>query len=233
MRKYSTLKQKDYDYLTFILKQGIVTVKQMIAYFDEPNQQRVYRRLQKLSERGLVKNEKLALTLGVYYCTCEARDLLDMPVTVPTKVTLYTAQHDLLVNDLIIHQVKALKNAGVDVTYQSERELRYQFTKTAKTTKEKLKLLNQVKDTIPDVILYANGKAVAFELELNQKDKKRYHEKFRYFDKLIQEGKYSEVWYFVDTKKVENTLVSAREEVMINKDRLKVKPIPKAVKGEE
>jgi hypothetical protein len=228
--RYSALKEKDYDYLRFILKHGVVTAKQVLHFFEEPNLDRVYHRLRKLKAQKLVKNDKLAQTLGVYYCTHEVRNMLDMSVTVPTKVTIYTAEHDLLLNDLLIYQVKALEKAGIMPSYETERELRYQYLSKVQSNVEKLKLLNNVKDRIPDAVLRANGRIVAFELELTVKNHKRYKEKFSEFDQKFNDGTYDEIWYFVESKKVENALNKARQEVSIHKDKLKIKHLPSAIR---
>ncbi|MGN7397329.1 hypothetical protein [Peribacillus frigoritolerans] len=72
MLKYTSLKEKDLEYLSFILRNGMVAAKQIMLKFREPNIHRVYRRLRKLEGQKFVKHERIAHKVGVYLGTIEA-----------------------------------------------------------------------------------------------------------------------------------------------------------------
>ncbi|OIK03632.1 hypothetical protein BIV59_22465 [Bacillus sp. MUM 13] len=120
--KYCSLKQKDLDYLEYILRNGMVTANQILLKFREPNSSRVYRRVKKLEDRGYLKHQRIAHKVGVYFATIEARDLTNVPATIPTKATIYTMQHELLMNDLILYYEFRSLNKGITFRYKREGE---------------------------------------------------------------------------------------------------------------
>lgn len=83
MLKYTSLKEKDLEYLSFILRNGMVTAKQIMLKFREPNIYRIYRRLRKLVDKKYVKYERIA-----HIGTIDARKLTNVDVTVPNKAMI-------------------------------------------------------------------------------------------------------------------------------------------------
>lgn len=230
--KYNSLKDKDYDYMRYVLRCGVVTAKQIMLKFNEDNIQRVYRRLQKLQTRGYVKNERIAHKVGVYLGTNFARAELGIDVTVPSKATIYTIQHDLLLNDLALYHEFLAAKQGFSFRYDTERELRFNVLDN-EDDKDKLRAYNQNRDRIPDAVFYLQSpgkpeQRIWIELELNVKDKKRYDEKFRNFDRLLQQGEYDRIFYFVGSLKIKNALNAAREK-LLNPDKVQIRDIPEEI----
>ncbi|MMZ60758.1 hypothetical protein D1872_228710 [compost metagenome] len=235
INKYSSLVQKDYEYIEFILRHGVVTAKQIMLKFLEPSIHRVYRRLQKLQTRGYVKNERLTKNLGVYYSTVDARNELEMNVTVPSNISMYTVQHDLLLTDLVLYFGLTSEKNGLQFRYQSERELRFEVAGKGVQPADKLKAVNQNRDRIPDAVFYiqrpdgeSTEQRIWVELEMSIKDKKRYTEKFTLFDSLLSAGQYQQIYYFAGSLKIKNALNAAREP-LINAKRVHVRDVPEDI----
>ncbi|MEH7451195.1 hypothetical protein [Gottfriedia acidiceleris] len=239
MLKYTSLKEKDLEYLKFILRNGMVTAKQIKLKFQEPNIHRVYRRLRKLEGKNYVKHEMIAHKVGVYLGTIEARTLTNVSVTVPTKASIYTMQHDLLLTDLVLfYEFQAIKQ-GIEFKYRTEREIRYSVIGQG-DNQSKLKAYNANRDRIPDVIFFfksAEGKVTTtwVELELNKKERKRYDEKFKYFDELLSSERsedqpyaYDQVIYFADDVKIHNVINQAKQR-FINASKISVRKIPSVI----
>lgn len=241
--KYSGLKEKDLDYLTFVLRNGVVTAKQIKLKFREPNLSRVYRRLQKLEERGYLKHERVAHKVGVYFGTTDARDLTNVTATIPVKATIYTMQHELLMTDLILFYEFQSEKKGVTFRYKTEREIRYDMIGDG-DNQSKLKTYNEKRDRIPDAVFFftlPNGQETTtwVELELNKKDRKRYSEKFKLFEDLLS-GKehddyhyaFNQVMYFADDVKI-HKMVNEAKQKLVNGKRIIVKSIPSVVLEEK
>lgn len=232
IKKYSSLKEKDYDYMKFILKNGVVTAKQIQLKFQEPNIDRVYRRMRKLVDRGYAKHERIAHKVGVYIGTTEARSITEIAATVPTKTSLYTMQHELLLTDLALYHEFLFTGKGADFDYISEREYRFSIIGSGEGG-QGLKLYNENKERIPDSVysITSNGvkQKIWIELELNKKDHKRYEEKFKdVFEPALQSGDYSAVWYFTDSQKVKNAIEKAKGQLLTG-DKVKVFDIPQVI----
>lgn len=238
MLKYSEFKEKDMEYLTFILRHGMVTAKQIMLFFEEPNVHRVYRRLRKLAGKKLVKHEQVAHKIGVYFGTHEARNIVQVDATVPQKASVYIMQHELLVNDLILYYYFSSKKKGISFSYVTEREVRFAMIGEG-SNQSKLQAYNETRDRIPDAIFFfesseGHTSTTWIELELNKKDKKRYDEKFKMFDRMLAGHmehlpyRYDQVMYFTNDTKTRNALEEAKKSVL-NPDLIKVRPIPDVV----
>jgi len=229
----------DLEYLTFILRNGMVTAKQILLKFREPNIDRVYRRLRKLEKYKYVKHERIAHKVGVYLGTLDARKLTNVNVTVPTKASIYTMQHDLLLTDLVLFYAFQAEKQGVEFQYRTEREIRYSMIGEG-DNQSKLKAYNAIKDRIPDAIFFfksADGKVTTtwVELELNKKERKRYDEKFSFFEELLsnkrledQPYSYDQVIYFADDVKIHNVINEAKQR-FINASKISVRKIPSVI----
>lgn len=237
--KYTSLKQKDLDYMTFILRNGMVTANQILVKFREPNIHRVYRRLRKLEDRNYVKHERIAHKVGVYFGTIESRKLTNVQATVPNKATIYTMQHDLLITDLILFYELQAEKQGVEFKYRTEREIRYSMIGEG-DNQSKLKAYNDKRDRIPDAVFFfksAEGNVTTswIELELNMKDRKRYDEKFKLFDQLLsgesqedQPYSYDQVIYFANDVKIHNVINQAKQR-LINGNKITVRKVPSVI----
>jgi hypothetical protein len=242
MLKYTSLKEKDVEYMTFILRNGMVTAKQIMLKFREPNIHRVYRRLRKLEDRKYVKHERIAHKVGVYLGTLEARNLTNVNVTVPTKASVYTMQHELLMTDLILFYEFQAEKQGVEFKYRTEREIRYSMIGEG-DNQSKLRAYNAKRDRIPDAVFFfksAEGKVTTtwVELELNKKERKRYNEKFKLFEELLsnervedQPYSYDQVTYFADDVKIHNVINEVKQR-LINAKKISVRKIPGVVVDE-
>ncbi|WP_046516168.1 hypothetical protein [Bacillus sp. SA1-12] len=239
MLKYTSLKEKDVEYLTFILRNGVVTAKQVMLKFQEPNIQRVYRRLKKLESKKYVKYERLAHKLGVFMGTIEARKFTNINATVPTKATVYTMQHDLLLTDLILYYEFQAEKQGVEFKYRTEREIRHSMIGKG-DNQSKLKAYNENRDRIPDAVFFFKSPegtvtTTWVELELNKKERKRYDEKFQLFDSLLsnerlenQPYSYDQVIYFAEDVGIHNVVNEARQR-LINANKISVRKIPSVI----
>lgn len=230
--KYSALKEKDINYLKFILKSGTVTAQQIFLKFQENNIYAVYRRLRKLKERGFVRHEMLAHKVGVYIGTTEARDLVEADVTVPAKLSLYTIKHELLLTDLALYYEFFLKKKGIEFAYKSEREIRFEAIGEGDNA-SKLKKYNENRERIPDSIFFmkvnGNTQKIWIELEINKKEQKRYDEKFKeVFEPALSSGDYAQVWYFANSVKIKNGVVTAKNK-LLNGEKIKVYDIPEVI----
>lgn len=205
--KYTDFAQKDISILEFILKHGVVTSKQIQTYMDEHSIYNVYRRLRKLEDAKLVFKKKLTKHLNVYFPQREARDFLDYPVTVTNDTSLYLAQHDLLLNDLVLFLKKSFKLDHFE--YKTEREFRFEEFEDVESNKEMIKKWNEIRNKLPDVVIYIEEKAVAIELELHAKSAKRLKEKLTIYGKYLLEGKYNQVWYYYPNHSVKNAVERA------------------------
>ncbi|PRX58800.1 hypothetical protein B0G52_13431 [Cohnella sp. SGD-V74] len=211
LTKYSDFKEKDLEILRFVLKQGIVTSQQILRYTGETSLHNVYRRLRKLEAAGLVWKKKLTLRLNVYFPKREARDYLDYPVTVANDTSLYTAEHDLIINDLILHLKASVKAEGFD--YKTEREYRFELLEDTEGKQEMLQKWNKIRDTLPDVVLLLPGFTIAVEAELHTKSNGRLQKKMHRYAAELVAGKYTDVWYFVPNQTIGNALKRAIEHV--------------------
>jgi hypothetical protein len=239
MLKYTSLKEKDLEYLTFILRNGMVTAKQIMLKFREPNIHRVYRRLRKLEGKKFVRHERIAHKVGVYLGTIDARNLTNVNVTVPTKASIYTMQHDLLITDLILFFEFQAEKQGVEFKYRTEREIRH-FMIGEGDNQSKLKAYNAKRDRIPDAVFFfkspeGNVTTTWVELELNKKERKRYDEKFQLFEALLsserledQPYSYDQVIYFADDMKIHNVVNEAKQR-LINASKISVRKIPSVI----
>jgi hypothetical protein len=239
MLKYTSLKEKDVEYLTFILRNGMVTAKQIMLKFREPNIHRVYRRLRKLEEKKYVKHEKIAHKVGVYLGTIDARKLTNVNVTVPTKASIYTMQHDLLLTDLVLFFEFQAERQGVEFKYRTEREIRHSMIGPG-DNQSKLKAYNAKRDRIPDAVFFFKSlegtiTTTWVELELNKKERKRYDDKFKLFDELLSNGRledqpysYDQVTYFADDVKIHNVINAAKQR-LINANKISVRKIPSVI----
>lgn len=242
MLKYTSLKEKDLEYLTFILRNGMVTAKQLMLKFREPNIHRVYRRLRKLEGKKFVRHERIAHKVGVYLGTIDARKLTNVNATVPTKASIYTMQHDLLITDLILFYEFQAEKQGVEFKYRTEREIRHSMIGQG-DNQSKLKAYNEKRDRIPDVVFFfksTDGKVTTtwVELELNKKERKRYDEKFKLFEELLsnerledQPFSYDQVIYFADDVKIHNVVNEAKQR-LINANKISVRKIPSVIVDE-
>jgi hypothetical protein len=242
MLKYTSLKEKDLEYLTFILRNGMVTAKQILLKFREPNIHRVYRRLRKLEGKKFVRHEQIAHKVGVYLGTIDARNLTNVNVTVPTKATVYTMQHNLLLNDLILFYEFQAEKQGVEFKYQTEREIRH-FMLGEGDNQSKLTAYNAKRDRIPDAVFFfkdAEGKVTTtwIELELNKKERKRYDDKFKLFDELLSNKRlddhpysYDQVIYFADDVKIHHVVNEAKQR-LVNSDQISIRKIPSVIINE-
>lgn len=239
MLKYTSLKEKDLEYLTFILRNGMVTAKQILLKFREPNIHRVYRRLRKLEGKNFVRHEQIAHKVGVYLGTIDARKLTNVQVTVPTKASIYTMQHDLLLNDLVLFYEFQAEKQGVEFKYRTEREIRHSMIGEG-DNKSKLKIYNAKRDRIPDAVFFfknteGNVTTTWVELELNKKERKRYDEKFKLFEEFLsnerledQPYSYDQVIYFADDVKIHNVINDAKQR-LINASKISVRKIPSVI----
>lgn len=242
MLKYTSLKEKDLEYLTFILRNGMVTAKQILLKFREPNIHRVYRRLRKLEGKKYVRHEQIAHKVGVYLGTIDARNLTNVHVTVPTKASVYTMQHNLLLNDLVLFYEFQAEKQGVQFTYRTEREIRHSMIGEG-DNQSKLKAYNASRERIPDaVFFFKNAEGVVtttwVELELNKKERKRYDEKFKLFEQLLsskrlddQPYSYDQVIYFADDVKIHNVVNDAKRR-LVNADKISIRKIPSVIINE-
>ncbi|KZE66860.1 hypothetical protein AWM68_20015 [Fictibacillus phosphorivorans] len=242
MLKYTSLKEKDLEYLTFILRNGMVTAKQILLKFQEPNIHRVYRRLRKLEGKKYVRHEQIAHKVGVYLGTIDARNLTNVHVTVPTKASVYTMQHNLLLNDLVLFYEFQAEKQGVQFTYRTEREIRHSMIGEG-DNQSKLKAYNASRERIPDaVFFFKNAEGVVtttwVELELNKKERKRYDEKFKLFEQLLsskrlddQPYSYDQVIYFADDVKIHNVVNDAKRR-LVNADKISIRKIPSVIINE-
>ncbi|PEC50967.1 hypothetical protein COJ46_01600 [Bacillus sp. AFS077874] len=239
MLKYTSLKEKDIEYLTFILRNGMVTAKQMMLKFQEPNIHRVYRRLRKLEGKNYVKHEMIAHKVGVYLGTIDARNLTNVSATVPTKASIYTMQHDLLLTDLVLYYEFQAMKQSIEFKYRTEREIRYSMIGQG-DNQSKLKAYNANRDRIPDAVFFfksADGKVTTtwVELELNKKERNRYDEKFKLLDAMLSSERsedqpyaYDQVIYFADDVKIHNVINQAKQK-FINANKISVRKIPSAI----
>lgn len=231
--KYSNLKQKDLDYMTFILRNSVVTAKQLQLKFQEKNMHAVYRRLRKLKNENYVKHHTIAHKVGVYIGTKEARNVTEANVTVPEAPSLYTIKHTLLLTDLVLYyELQALKY-GREFSYKTEREIRYEALKNTPAGKATVNKVNEIKDRIPDaefiVTVNGNTQRIWVELELSKKEQKRYDEKFKEkYDPLLSSGEYTAVWYFTDSQQIKTAVETASRKLM-NGDKVKVYDIPAVI----
>lgn len=242
MLKYTSLKEKDLEYLTFILRNGMVTAKQILLKFREPNIHRVYRRLRKLEGKKYVRHEQIAHKVGVYLGTIDARNLTNVHVTVPTKASVYTMQHNLLLNDLVLFYEFQAEKQGVQFTYRTEREIRHSMIGEG-DNQSKLKAYNASRERIPDaVFFFKNAEGVVtttwVELELNKKERKRYDEKFKLFEQLLsskrlddQPYSYDQVIYFADDVKIHNVVNDVKRR-LVNADKISIRKIPSVIINE-
>ncbi|MBT2729608.1 hypothetical protein J7E63_22245 [Bacillus sp. ISL-75] len=104
----------------------------------------------------------------------------------------------------------------------------------------KLKAYNAIKDRIPDAVFFfksADGKVTTtwVELELNKKERKRYDEKFSFFEELFsnkrledQPYSYDQVIYFADDVKIHNVINEAKQR-LINASKISVRKIPSVI----
>jgi hypothetical protein len=242
MLKYTSLKEKDLAYLTFILRNGMVTAKQIMLKFREPNIHRVYRRLRKLEGKKYVRHEMIAHKVGVYLGTRDAQKLTNVSVTVPAKATVYTMQHELLLNDLILFYEFQAEKQGVEFKYRTEREIRHSMIGEG-DNQSKLKAYNETRNQIPDAIFFfksLEGKVTTtwVELELNKKERKRYDEKFQYFETLLsneslheQPYAYDQVIYFADDLQIHGVINEAKQR-LINANKISVRKIPSVIAEE-
>lgn len=217
----------------------MVTAKQIMLKFREPNIHRVYRRLRKLEGKKYVKHERIAHKVGVYLGTIEARKLTNVHVTVPNKATIYTMQHDLLITDLILFYEIQSEKQGVDFTYRTEREIRFSMIGEG-DNHSKLKAYNDKRDRIPDAVFFfkaADGNVTTtwVELELNKKDRKRYDDKFKMFDEILSGGRqddqlysYDQVIYFANDTKIHNVINQAKQR-LINASKITVRNVPSII----
>ncbi|KMY41483.1 hypothetical protein [Peribacillus loiseleuriae] len=237
--KYTSLKEKDLEYLSFILRNGMVTAKQIMLKFREPNKDRVYRRLRKLVGKKYVKYEHIAHKVGVYLGTIDARKLTNVNVTVPNKATIYTMQHNLLMTDLILFYEIQSEKQGVDFKYRTEREVRFSMIGEGDNP-SKLKAFNDKRDRIPDAVFFfksANGNVTTtwVELELNKKERKRYDDKFKMFDEILSGGRqgeqpysFDQVIYFANEVKIHNVINEAKQR-LINASKITVRNVPSVI----
>lgn len=242
MLKYTSLKEKDIEYLRFILRNGMVTAKQIMLKFREPNVHRVYRRLRKLEEKKYVRHERIAHKVGVYLGTLEARRLTNVSVTVPTKASVYTMQHDLLLTDLVLYYEFQAEKQGVEFKYRTEREIRHSMIGEG-DNQTKLKVYNAKRDRIPDAVFFfksRDGKVTTtwVELELNKKERKRYDQKFLLFEALLsgegteeQPYSYDQIIYFANEVKIHNVINDAKQR-LINANKISIRKIPSVIINE-
>ncbi|MCM3594173.1 hypothetical protein M4D55_00045 [Metabacillus idriensis] len=239
MLKYTSLKEKDLEYLTFILRNGMVTAKQILLKFREPNLHRVYRRLRKLEGKKYVRHEQIAHKVGVYLGTIDARKLTNVHVTVPTKATVYTMQHNLLLNDLVLFYEFQAEKQCVEFKYRTEREIRHSMLGEG-DNQSKLKAYNASRERIPDAVFFfknaeENVTTTWVELELNKKERKRYDFKFKLFDEVLsnkqlddQPYSYDQVIYFADDVKIHKVVNEAKQR-LVNAHKISVRNIPSVI----
>lgn len=233
--KYDKFKQKDIDYLNFILRCGTVTAQQVYLFFEEKNMDAAYRRLRKLRDKGLIKHDKTSLKTGVYIGTKEARNVTEAKVTVPESPSLYSLRHTLLITDLIIYHELSARRAGRKFSFKSEREIRFEALQNTESGKSMVKKINEIKERIPDCIFLTETKSGQplkywIELELSQKDNKRYDAKFKErFEPILANGEYTQVWYFSDAERIRNAIETAKSKLLHGKS-IRVSDIPQVIK---
>ncbi len=200
---------------------------------------RVYRRLRKLEDKKYVKHEYVAHNVGVYFGTIEARRLTNVQATIPNKATLYTMQHELLTTDLVLFYELQAEKQEVEFRYRSEREVRYRMIGGG-DNQSKLKAYNDNRDRIPDAVFFFKSKegkitTTWIELELNKKDRKRYHEKFQLFDEILankhvesEAASYDQVIYFANDIRIHNVVNEVKQN-LIHYNKISVRPIPAVI----
>lgn len=244
--KYSDFREDDFLILRFILKHGIVTTRQIMTHTDSMSRHAVYRRLRKLENARLIWRKKLASKLNVYFPHRDARDYLNYPVTVSNDASFYTAQHDLIINDLILYLRSA---AASDFEYKTEREYRFELLKGIEDRQAIITRTNETRDSIPDFILYPPTLAIAVEVELTVKKATRLRKKIDLYANQLKNGEYTDVWYFVPDNSVGNAIKKAVDYVhktwaasartMTNTkginvfQQIQIRALPSEVKGED
>ncbi|AMM92976.1 hypothetical protein UP17_10970 [Peribacillus simplex] len=202
--KVHFVEREDLEYLSFILRNGMVTAKNLS------------------SMNALHK-------VGVYLGTIKARKLTNVNVTVPNKATIYTMQHDLLITDLI-HELQSEKQA-VDL-FRTKREIRFSMLGEG-DNQSKLKAYNDNRDRIPDAVFFLKelmGTSTTWVvLELNKKDHKRYDYKIKMFDDMLSDGRrdhqlysYDQVIFFANDVKIHNAINQAKQR-LINARKITVR----------
>ena len=235
--KYSSLREKDLDYMRFILRNGVVTAKQIYLNFEEKNMDAVYRRLRKLKDGGYVKHQEIAHKVGFYFGTKEARNVTEVNVTLPEGPSVYTIRHTLLMTDLVLYYQLMAKKQVRKFSYKTEREIRFEALKDTKPGVPMVKKINKIKERVPDIIFNIEAKEgkslkIWIEMELHQKDNNRYKEKFKErFEPALRSGEYDQIWYFSDAGRIRNAVNKAKFSLSLP-DKLKVYDIPAVIKNE-
>lgn len=192
----------------------------------------VWRRLKKLKQAEYIKQHQISHGLVVYTATSHARDMTETKATLQENVSLYTARHSLTLTDLILyHQLHAAKQERY-FSYKTEREIRYEFLKENEDKKSVLDKINEAKERFPDCIfnVTVNGQTLRIwvELELTQKDHKKYKDKFNQINQMFQNGEYDLIWYFADSEKIKNAVDKAKV-YLTTPEKFKVEKIPSVI----
>lgn len=234
--KYSNLRPKDMEYMRVILQMGMVTAKQLNLYFEEKNMYSTWRRLRKLKDEKYIKQYQLTHGLVVYTGTPESRDATEMRATLPEGVSLYTARHTLLNNELIIYHKLQAKKHGHEFRFKTERELKFEAIKE-EGSDTILKKVNENRERFPDCVFIVKSaeKTMKYwvELELSKKENKRLEEKFKKkFEQILSNGEYDQIWYFTDAEKIKNAINKAKK-YLSQSEKLIVKDIPAVIKNDD
>lgn|GEM_PF-7128009 len=177
------LMPRDKDICVFLQRWRYANIDQLVAKFDA-SYSVMYRRLGKLSQAGLIKQEQvLTKDLGVYRCLPKGRALAGTGLPPVEHISLHLYRHTVAVVDV------ALAIEKEDARILSETELRSDKgmnTFSAKRGK---------KDHCPDIIAYMpDGSTVAIEAELTGKNKERIQEILLWY---FQHSEYQQVRYYV------------------------------------
>src|SRR5699024_1377233 len=133
---------------------------------------------------GFITEDKVGYD-GVLSIRPSGVDYLGSDLTKFTKINYSLLNHNLLCNDAILKSIYLATKNNFDFSFLTERELRSNFIKNNFTLEQKkdTKLIKLIPDRIPDFVCYIGDECIAYEVELNQKSKRRYQDKFkRYYD---------------------------------------------------
>ena len=249
VNKYSGLKAKDIDYVSFIVRHGMVTVKQLALCCETPglsNYSRVYQRIKKLEKFGYVAKESFFDKFNVYYGKDKAKLVAERSASLPSSLSAYLIQHELMITDILLFRRFWNRRQGRAFDYKTEREIRYQMTIDV-PSKQAWKRIKETRDYRPDALIYQedkNGdmKTIWIELELNLKSLKRYKSKFEYFNDLLDgketcEGEnIDQIIYYCGSDQIESNMKRHRDNLdqLSSENRMKfgITSIPDVVLNE-
>lgn len=217
------LSEKQHTVLDAVNRFGVLTSTQLTTFLKgRVSHVSVYDAKKKIVKLGFMAEEKVGRHL-ILYIRPKGVTHLGSNLTAFTKLSYTYLNHTIIMNDCVLELLQKYQVDKVFPIFYTERELRSNFIRQNfdledKTDPAKLKA---IPERIPDFVIETDKEAIAYEVELTQKAKKRYVRKLEMYLPLLSGHKYDKVQYLCAYPKTLEMIENVAQDLSIHQDYIR------------